>query len=57
MWKGEPLNRAQRRAAARAQRRMVKVGGKVAVKTRYVILDSEGRDVTAERVKPRVDAS
>ena len=57
MWKGEPLNRAQRRAAARAQRRIVKAAGKVGVKTRYVILDSEGRDVTAERVKPRVDAA
>lgn len=49
----EPLNRAQRRAAARAMKRMVKADAKVTVKTRYVVLDSEGRDVTAERVKPR----
>lgn len=49
----EPLNRAERRAADRAAKRMVKVAGKIGVQTRYVILDSQGRDVTAERVKPR----
>lgn len=46
-----PLNRAQRRAAAKAARRMVHAAGKVGVKTRVVILDAEGRDVTAERMK------
>lgn len=47
------LNRAQRRAIARAMKRMVKADAKVQVRTRYVILDSEGRDVTAERIKRR----
>lgn len=49
----EPRNRAERRALARVERRMVKVAGKTGLQTRFVILDSEGRDVTAERVKPR----
>lgn len=53
----EPQNRAQRRAAARAERRLVKVAGKVGVKTRFVVIDSEGRDVTAERIKPREEAT
>lgn len=53
----EPQNRAQRRAAARAERHLVKVAGKVAVKTRFVVIDSEGRDVTAERMAPRKDTT
>lgn len=49
----QPRNRAERRARERAVRRMVKVAGKIGVSTRFVILDSEGRDVTAERMKLR----
>lgn len=32
---------------------MVKVAGKIGMQTRYVVLDAEGRDVTAERMKLR----
>ena len=52
----EPLNRAERRAAARAGRkieRLVKANGRVGVKTRLVVLDADGRDVTAERMTVR----
>lgn len=53
----EPLNRAQRRAAARAYRRMVKADAKVAVQTRFRVIDASGRDVTSERMKRRGDDS
>ena len=52
----EPLNRAERRAAERAARkaeRLVKVAGKVSVRTRFTVLDADGRDVTAERMTVR----
>jgi len=52
----EPRNRAERRALERATRkaeRLVKVAGKVSVKTRFTVLDADGRDVTAERMTVR----
>lgn len=49
----QPRNRAERRALERATKRLVKVNGKIGLSTRYVVLDAEGNDVTAERVKPR----
>lgn len=50
----EPRNRAERRALERANRkaeRLVKVAGKVGVKTRFTVLDADGRDVTEERTR------
>lgn len=52
----EPRNRAERRALERATRkaeRLVKVGGKIGVQTRFKVLDADGRDVTAERMQRR----
>jgi len=52
----EPKNRAERRAAERAARKvekLVKARGRIGVKTRLVVLDSDGRDVTAERTTVR----
>lgn len=58
----EPKNRAERRALDRAVKRQLKkvkrlgdpdvaVGGKIGVRNRYAILDKDGRDVTAERIR------
>jgi len=52
----EPRNRAERRALERATRkaeRLVKVAGKVSVKTRFTVLDADGRDVTNDRMSVR----
>lgn len=52
----EPRNRAERRAAERASRKvekLVKAQGRIGVKTRHVVLDADGRDVTAERMTVR----
>lgn len=47
----EPRNRAERRAQDKALKRLVKVKGAVSVATKYRVLDANGRDVTAERIK------
>lgn len=52
----EPRNRAERRALAKAVRKaekLVRIGGRIGVATRFAILDAQGRDVTDERVQPR----
>lgn len=52
----EPRNRAERRAAERAAKRaerLVSVSGRIGVSTRLVIIDADGRDVTAERMTVR----
>lgn len=52
----EPRNRAERRALERIVRKaekVVKARGRIGVKTRFTVLDADGRDVTAERMTVR----